>query len=205
MEEVNEDALKRLESAPAFSGAIPIAIFDAAMKQFSPSRNAASVAESFYDLITTFGNVQATPIVLQHILTYLREHEAASVERIICDAKYELLGVDLQSADFPPALTKALATIKKGLGEVSEKTQPLLAEKAALLLLTYNTAAGSGEQELDTDIAKVLEVSTKRYLRILNKATGPARKGRLEGLLENLQKNDDKRSVVLQQLASGLA
>ncbi|KAK4612465.1 U3 small nucleolar RNA-associated protein 6 [Fulvia fulva] len=205
VEEVNEDALKRLESAPAFTGAIPVAIFDAAMKQFTTSRNAASVAESFYDLIATFENVQATPTALQHILSYLREHESTSVERSICDAKHELFAVDAQSAEFPPALTKALATIKKGLGEVPSKSQPLLAEKAALLLLTYSAAANSSEEQLDHDILQVLDVTIKRYLRILAKATGPARKGRLDGLLETLEKNGDQRRVQLQRLALGLA
>ncbi|EME40250.1 hypothetical protein DOTSEDRAFT_91465 [Dothistroma septosporum NZE10] len=165
LEEVNEDVLKRLESAPAFSGAIPTAIFDAAMKQFTTSRNAASVAESFYDLVATFENVHAAPTVLQHILSYLREQEASSVERVICDAKHELYAVDTQSAEFPPSLTKLLAVIKKGLGDVTEKKQPLLAEKAALLLLTYTAASTAGERELDADIAMVLAVSVKRYLR----------------------------------------
>lgn len=46
VEEVDVKALQRLADAPAYTGAIPLAIFDAAMKQFGDE---CAIAANFFD------------------------------------------------------------------------------------------------------------------------------------------------------------
>ncbi|EME77679.1 uncharacterized protein MYCFIDRAFT_45820 [Pseudocercospora fijiensis CIRAD86] len=159
VEEVNEDLIKRLENAPAFTGGIPIAIFDSAMKQLGSK--ASEAAENFFDLISTFNQVPSASRILDHILDWLRQNASSSIETIICEAKRELFSVDSTSAHFPPALSKSLARIKSGSTRLQDKQQPALSEKAVFFLvpLVENT------DDMDEDIRKVLETSVKRHLR----------------------------------------
>ncbi|TKA32166.1 hypothetical protein B0A50_01414 [Salinomyces thailandicus] len=159
VEEVNEDALKRLANAPAFTGAIPLAIFDAAMKEFKGSPE---VAEAFFELIATFDSVPCTAQVLQHIMVHLQSALPSSAETTICEARLHLLGVDGVSAEFPAALSKALARVKSGLASLPETQTKALSEKAILTLLPYLES----QEGLDEDVKTVLVASLHHYLRL---------------------------------------
>ncbi|CAK4033613.1 related to HAT (Half-A-TPR) repeat-containing [Lecanosticta acicola] len=200
VEEVDEDMLKRLDSVPAFTGGIPMALFDAAMKQFG--QNAPEVAESIFDLVASFNHVPATPNILQHILEYLQNAPQA----FACEAKRELLNVDSNSPDFPIALGKTLAHLKRGLSKVDEKQRSKLAEKAVLLLLPLAAGTDVGKRVDDADVQKAIEASMKKYAKIWGeaaakpgkKATGPmalAEKKRKEGL--------DHEAYIIDRLVSG--
>lgn len=73
VEEVNVEALKRLANAPAYTGAIPLAIFDAAMKQFNDDSD---VANDFFDLVATFDAVPSARTILNKILLRRRSQQA---------------------------------------------------------------------------------------------------------------------------------
>ncbi|KAF2170520.1 hypothetical protein M409DRAFT_64229 [Zasmidium cellare ATCC 36951] len=196
IEEVDENALKRLETAPAFSGAIPIAIFDAAMKQFH--QNAPEVAEAFFDLISSFDNVPSTTTILQHILDFLHSAWPSSPEVVVCDAKLQFFAIDSQSPEFPAALSKALASVKTGLDKASKKDRLRLAERAIFLLLPYLDTASEGSAAVDEDIVKVLEASVKRYLRIAAEAKPkPGRKVGPAAMIEQALKNGDEMQASL--------
>lgn len=198
IEEVDENALKHLETAPAFSGAIPIAIFDAAMKQFHQSTS--DIAEAFFDLVLCFDTVPSTVTILQHILDFLHSASPSSPEVVVCDAKRQLFAIDLQSADFPAALSKALASVKKGLENVSKKDRLRLAEKAAFLLLSYMEGTSKESSPMDEDVVKVLEASVKRYLRIAGEAKPkPGRKVGPAAMIEEAQKIGNPIQVLLLQ------
>ncbi|KAI6857983.1 hypothetical protein KC338_g6556 [Hortaea werneckii] len=158
VEEVNEGALKRLENAPALTGAIPLAIFDASMNEF---KNNPDIAEAFFDLALTFDAVPSTPKVLQHILTRLRETASDSAALVICEARLHLLGVDATSPSFPAALGKTLGAIKTGQASLPEKSKPALAEKTVAMLLPYLEK----QDEMDEDVKTVLVASINRYVR----------------------------------------
>lgn len=160
IEEVDDSTLQRLAKAPAFTGAIPIAIFDAAMKQF---HNNAEVAEDFFELVATFDSVPSAKKILQHILSRLQTTSPNTPEAVICEARMQLFSIDLLSADFPTALGMALARVKAGMAAVSEKQRSALADKAVLMLLPYVQR----HAELDEDVATVIVASTNRYLRIV--------------------------------------
>ncbi|WPG97429.1 HAT (Half-A-TPR) repeat-containing protein [Acrodontium crateriforme] len=185
VEEVNAAALEKLASAPAFTGAIPKAIFDAAMKQFKDN---SEVAEEFFDLVASFNDVQATTAILQHILDHLLATSPNSPEAIICESRMSLQGIDAASPDFPAALGSALIKIKRGTSELSEKQQPILAEKAVSTLLQYVKT----EADLDEAVILVLESSLNRYLRVIAtlKAPSNGRKSKqVSDLVEQYQAN----------------
>lgn len=158
VEEVDKDLLQRLANAPAFTGGIPVAIFDSAMSQVKHKPEA---AEEFFNMVAEFDQVPSTPKILNHILDWLRSNAAASPETIICEAMHELFGVQSQSVNFPAALGRVLARVKAGSSKVPEKTRPVLAEKAVLVLIPLLREA----DDTDEDIIKVLESSIKQYLR----------------------------------------
>ncbi|PPJ57751.1 hypothetical protein CBER1_00025 [Cercospora berteroae] len=170
VEEVNADLLKRLKDAPAFTGGIPMAIFDAAMKQFATK--AAGMAEEMYDLVASFEQVPAIENVRNHILEWLRTDASTSAEHVICEAKNELHGLDSRGAAFPAALTRALGHIKTGRETLVDTGRPNMAEKIALLLLPYLQHAG----QMDRGVVKVLESTVKRNLKL--SADAPNQSGR---------------------------
>ncbi|KAK3054923.1 U3 snoRNP protein [Extremus antarcticus] len=163
IEEVDDDALKRLAAAPALTGAIPLAIFDAAMKQF---KNDPSFAEDVFDLCAAFEKVPSTRRILQHILDHLHSQAPASDELIICEAKLAMFGTAVDSEEFPAALGSCLATIKRSQSQSEPSAISSLAGKAVTLLLPFLRT----EDEVDEDVKMVLEASVKRYLKMLAQA-----------------------------------
>ncbi|EMD00283.1 hypothetical protein BAUCODRAFT_51792, partial [Baudoinia panamericana UAMH 10762] len=103
---VDLEALQKLAQAPVFSGAIPIAIFDAAMKQFN---NSAQMAEQIFELVAAFDQTPASSTVLEHILSHLRSTSPSSSEAIMCEARLSIFGTDMLSPDFPAALGTSLS------------------------------------------------------------------------------------------------
>ncbi|SMR60697.1 unnamed protein product [Zymoseptoria tritici ST99CH_1E4] len=187
IEEIDQAALQRLAAAPAFSGAIPIAIFDSAMKQLK--NNALPAAEDFFDLVASFNQVPASAKILQHILEHLQSTAPTAIETTICEAKHHMLNIPLQSADFPPALSKGLARLKSGVDGASERQRPKYAEKAAAALLAWAETAAKDlteDETLDEDLVTVVEATIKRYRRLGGKKaaeqdTVPAIMARLRG------------------------
>lgn len=163
IEEVDEASLKRLASAPAYTGAIPVAIFDSAMKQV---KNPAEVAEEFFDLVFGFDAVPSTPTILQHILDYLQKNHPTTIEAVVCESKMALFGVSMDSADFPPALGRGLASLKAGTNKVPEKQKKKFAEKAITLLSSWAEAP----DQMDEDVSTVLAASINRYLKLAGRA-----------------------------------
>ncbi|KXL44511.1 hypothetical protein M433DRAFT_68212 [Acidomyces richmondensis BFW] len=160
LEEVDGDTLRRLVSTPAYTGAIPIAIFDSAMKQF---HNSPATAEDFFLLVSSFESVPSAKRILQHILEHLRSSAPSSPETITCAARLGLVGIDAGSIAFPSALSESLSCIKTGLAVLSEEQKTGLLEKTIQMLAPY---LKHGEV-LDEDVRTALMASIKRYLRTL--------------------------------------
>jgi len=161
VEEVNADALKRLADAPAYTGAIPIAIFDAAMKQF---KHDSDVASDFFDLVASFDNVPAVRDILQHIYQHIQSMAPGSADQIICEAKMHTLAIPATSAEFPAALGQSLTVVKGGIGDVPSKEKGKMAEKAVFFLLPFLGA--KQREDLDEGVRKVLEASVRKYVKL---------------------------------------
>jgi len=158
VEEVNVAALKRLENAPAHTGAIPLAIFDAAMKQFKEDSD---VANDFFDLVATFETVRSTRNILDTIYTRLQNVAPNSADQIICEAKMHTFSVSPTSVEFPAALGQSIAVVKSGFARVAATGQSKLAENAVVYLLRFVQQ----KDEMDEGVVRVLEASIKKYLR----------------------------------------
>jgi U3 small nucleolar RNA-associated protein 6 len=159
VEEVNADALQRLANAPAYTGAIPLAIFDAAMKQFNDDSD---VANDFFDLVATFDTVPSARKILDTVYTRLQDTAPNSAHQIICEAKMHTFSVAPTSVDFPAALGQSIAIVKSGSTKVSAAGQSKLAENAVVYFLSLVVKQ---KDEMDEGVVRVLEASIKKYLR----------------------------------------
>lgn len=159
VEEVNAAALQRLADAPAYTGAIPLAIFDAAMKQFSEDSD---VANDFFDLIATFDTVPSARKILDTIYARLQATAPDSADQIICEAKMHTFSVSPISVDFPAALGQSIAVVKSGSAKVASAGQSKLAENAVVYFLSLVVKQ---KDEMDEGVVRVLEASIKKYLR----------------------------------------
>lgn len=153
---VDQEALKRLSSSPALSGAIPMAVFDAAMKQFDGN---AHLANRFFDMVAGFTNVPCQGQILDHILHRLRTEAPNSPHTLIRFVRQPVLGVDAGSADFPAAFGIVLDRLKIASGQPTDsRTRGALYRHIIEWTLPYLKT-----EELDPDIRKVLVLTLKKH------------------------------------------
>jgi len=161
---VDEVALQNLASAPVLTGAIPLAIFDSAMKQF---QGKPKVAESFFDMFAEFEQLACIPRILQHVLDYLQENCPQAVETAICNFHMRLFGRDPQSAEFPPALGDALNLISSTIKQFPEQAVRL-SEVAVRRLLSCDRLLADADPALE----KAVRVALRKYVRALDGGEG---------------------------------
>ncbi|KAL9602983.1 MAG: hypothetical protein Q9219_001508 [cf. Caloplaca sp. 3 TL-2023] len=90
---------------PALSGAIPIAVFDSAIKHFP---NDPAFGARMFDVVAGFHRLQCTRRILRHIVEILMKsapNDAACVSRFIVEP---IIGADALSVGFPSALIAVL-------------------------------------------------------------------------------------------------
>ncbi|KAK3646840.1 U3 snoRNP protein [Elasticomyces elasticus] len=167
LEEYDAAALKRMADAPAFTGAIPIAIFDAAMKEFKDS---AEMAGDMFELVADYASVPSAKKILQHISTHMQATTPKSLETVLAEARLALFGLNVQSDEFPAALLAALSAIITGCTSLPENQKAELAEKAAEIMLPY-LERDQDDDELDPDVVTAIVASIKKYLKVM-KADG---------------------------------
>ncbi|KAI9682721.1 MAG: U3 snoRNP protein [Trizodia sp. TS-e1964] len=98
-DDTDQDALQNLNSTPILKGAIPMAIFDAAFKNFEKDLQ---FGLSFFDMVMEFKTVPCLKDVTAHI---------------------PVAGVLVNSADFPPALAVSLERLKSSQEQTAEGIQ----------------------------------------------------------------------------------
>lgn len=107
---VDNVALQNLASTPALSGAIPLAIFDSAMKHFA---NDDRFAHEYYTMVEGFQEVPCLRTILEHVVEVMRQTKPASFRTHICYAKVPIAGLSVNSPDFPRALGVSLARLRE--------------------------------------------------------------------------------------------
>jgi len=191
VEEVDAVALQKLAKTPVLTGGIPIAIFDAASKQF-PNRPALSY--ELFDLIASYESVPATKKILQHIYSYLYVNSPNSPEDALCHARRDLFGIKGNSMGLPAALCGALPAVRRGPPASSTK----VAEEMVRLLLPYYQER---EDDMDESIVKVLDTELKRVLRVLAPAKDASKDQQVRdggmALLSKLEERDKEAEAVL--------
>lgn len=153
-DDVDHVALQNLNSTPALSGAIPLAIFDTAMKNFN---NDDRFGHEFYDMVAQFEGTPCFRKILSHIVEVLLTNSPASHHTRICYIKFPTSGISITSPDFPQALGTSLGRLKEG-----SQDKKLAEEMVKWLQPLVET------EELDPALQKVLSVTLQRSQRVLD-------------------------------------
>ena len=153
--EVDQQALSNLNSTPALTGAIPLTIFDAAMKQFQYDDR---FGAEFYDMVLEFSETPCFLKIEEHVVNTMRTHSPTSPRAQICYIKLPTAGVDVTSATFPRAFGTSLARLRE-----SALTQDLAREVVAWLRPLADV------ETLDAALKKVIEATLRSAERALAK------------------------------------
>ena len=108
--DMDETVLRALDDTPAMRGAIPVAIYDAAMNHFN---NDPAIGLSFFDICSEFDHNSVFGKVLQHIGDTMMGSAAESWEACVCHVKVPVAGLHIASPEFPPALGISLRRLKR--------------------------------------------------------------------------------------------
>ncbi|KAJ5692984.1 RRNA processing protein Utp6 [Penicillium macrosclerotiorum] len=155
-EEVDQEALQTLNATPALTGAIPQAIFDAAMKNFQQDDR---FGAEFYAMVLEFPDVPCLRKILGHVVETMRTHKPASPRTQICYIKFPTAGVMVTSPEFPRALGSSLARLKE-----CSMTSDLASEVVSWLQPIANT------EDLDPALKKVVVATMRNAERVSSKA-----------------------------------
>ena len=159
-----EDALQKLSGTPALSGAIPIAIFDAAIKQFEGD---ASFGGVIFDMVAEFQGVPCLSKILHHIVDVLLAKAPTSPAALIRFIREPVIGVDMLSADFPRALSTALDRLGTTLQETPSLYSPSenARHRKTLSKGVVDWILSMVEvQDVDQDIRRVLSATLRKML-----------------------------------------
>lgn len=190
---VDEVALQNLASAPILTGAIPIAIFDSAMKQF---QGRTRITEKFFDMFAEFEQLSCIPRILQHIMDYLQESEPQSVEAAICKFHMQFVGRDPADPELPQALGQALSLIGSAVQQFPNHIVRL-SEAAIRRLLSCDRSL----KDADPALEKVIRVAVRKYIRLLEGGEGTGDKAAsVAKVLQQEGKGEDARAVIQSSL-----
>lgn len=116
---LEKGSLEKLDKTPAATGAIPRAIFDAAVKQFKGND---AVAAAFFGMFAEFTQTPCMPAMLQHVLDSTIPAKPTSHALWSCKCRQPLVGVEPTSPEFPAALREALKRIKEARNSSTSET-----------------------------------------------------------------------------------
>ncbi|CAO2656440.1 Nn.00g052430.m01.CDS01 [Neocucurbitaria sp. VM-36] len=182
---VDEVALQNLASAPVLTGAIPLAVFDSAMKQF---QGKARVAEKFFDMFAEFDQLACIPRILQHVLEYLQQNSPYVVETAICRFRLKMFGCNPADPELPLALGDALDLISSTVQQYPGETARL-AEVAVRQLLSLDRLFA----DADPALQKVVRIALRKYVRVLEDGEGTGDK--VASLVRSLQHEGERKDA----------
>ncbi|RMZ84183.1 hypothetical protein DV738_g590, partial [Chaetothyriales sp. CBS 135597] len=99
----------RADQGPTSHGAIPIAIFDAAMAQFNGD---AELAHGFVEMLTDFNDMPVSRQVLRHIRNHLLAKDPSHWATSASGVREAVFGLPVSSPEFPAALRESLKRLK---------------------------------------------------------------------------------------------
>lgn len=155
---VEEEALENLSTSPALSGAIPMAIFDAAMKHFKEDNE---LCQRFFDVVIEFHEVPCQESILSHMMDTLRAIAPKSPGTLIRWIQQPVVGIGVMSPDFPALFGRCLDRMKdsfetlRHISTASETARPMsiLGQQVIAWMLTYE------QENLDTDVRNVIKIT----------------------------------------------
>lgn len=149
-------AIQNLGSSPALSGAITLAIFDSAMKNFN---NDDRFGREFYNMVLEFEDIPCMRKILGHVVDVMLAAKPTSRHTLICYIRFPTVGIRVTSPEFPRALGTALGRLKehrndRGVAqEVIDWLQPL-----------------AKTEDLDPALQKVMAATIRSAERTLEQA-----------------------------------
>lgn len=180
---VDEVALQNLASAPILTGAIPIAVFDSAMKQFN---NKAALAERFFDMFAEFDQVPSVKRILQHVEEFLRQQAADTVQAAACTFRLPFFGLHPASPEIPMVLRGSLDTLNTAISQHPNYKRHL--SGVALRQMLYSSRFA---QDMDPVVKKVLSSQIRKFSGFLEE-TGDGSGDSIATLAEALKREGKK-------------
>ena len=160
---VDQNAIRNLETSPTLSGAIPIAIFDAAMEEFKDDL----LGEKFFDLVATAQSIPCSSMILRHITERLTTSHPTSSGTLSCFIREPTIGTEPTSLLFPEVLEVAFNRFKSSTGVANLHSGSNILPKTLLdvihKLLDWLLSMIAVD-DLDPDINIVLSTMLKRML-----------------------------------------
>ena len=186
---VDELALSNLASAPVLTGAIPLAIFDSAMKQFQGSPK---MARDFFDMFAEFDQLFCTRDILQHVLDYLQQNSPEAIETAMCNFGMHLFGCNTADTDLAVHLRDALDLISSAIQQRPHEAETLSEVAIRRLLPLEQTCA-----EIDSSLQKALQGALKKHVRALESNDGSGERiGTLASKLQQEGRRYDAKVLV---------
>jgi U3 small nucleolar RNA-associated protein 6 len=179
---VDEVALQNLASAPVLTGAIPLAVFDSAMKQFQGKPR---VAEKFFDMFAEFEQLSCIPRILQHVLDYLQQNSPQAVETAICRFHMQLFGRDPTDPEFPVAFGDALDLISSTIQQHPKETVRVSETAVRQLLSVHRLLA-----DVDSGLQKASRAALRKYVRAMEDGEGDKVASLVESLRQQGKRHD---------------
>jgi U3 small nucleolar RNA-associated protein 6 len=179
---VDEVALQNLASAPVLTGAIPLAVFDSAMKQFQGKPR---FAEKFFDMFAEFEQLSCIPRILQHVLDYLQQNSPQAVETAICRFHMQLFGRDPTDPEFPVAFGDALDLISLTIQQQPKETVRVSETAVRQLLSVHRLLA-----DVDSGLQKASRAALRKYVRAMEDGEGDKVASLVESLRQQGKRHD---------------
>lgn len=114
-DDIDNSALENLESTPALSGAIPIAIFDAGMAQFHDP----AFGFDFFNMVLEYDEIAPCRKIARHVEAKLMEDNPQSWYSQACHIEMPLVSISPDSPEYPPAFRQMLARLKDARKKVN--------------------------------------------------------------------------------------
>ena len=163
--DVNQEALDKLSASPALSGAIPTAIFDAAVKDFKHSDK---LCQQFFDTVADFHNLPCMAQILVHVTETMYAVAPGEPETLIRWIKQPMIGTNVFSAAFPTNFGVSLDRIQTSFERFKSSSaapNALRAQTNLELQILEWLLSYLKDEGLDPDIHKVVVMTLKKVWR----------------------------------------
>ena len=159
---IDKDIMEELQETPTLSGAIPIAIFNAAMKYESWDSD---LGKQLFNTIALFREVPCVTKVLRHIVKSLQDAAPFNPSTLSCFFREPTSCVEFTLPDFPAALRNSLDRLKISMEALSSgpsqesnaKSRGILAREVIDWSLNL-----IDEDDADQDVSKALLAVLKK-------------------------------------------
>lgn len=150
-----QEALEKLSAGSVLSGAIPVAIFDTAMKRFEENNE---FCQQFFDMAAEFRALHCQQSILSHIMAALHSIAPKSPETLIRWIQQPVIGIDATTPEFPARFGLCLDHLKNSFEALTptdttletERPINILGEQVIAWLLSYE------KEDVDLDVRKVI-------------------------------------------------